>query len=888
MAVHDGMSEADRPRLTGRRIGPYEVGPLLGAGGMGEVYRARDTRLGRDVAIKILPADLTADPERLARFEREARVLARLNHPHIATIHGIEEADGVRALVLELVDGGTLADAIARGALPLDRFFATATALADAVAAAHDQGVTHRDIKPANVMVRADGRIKVVDFGIARWRPDAAAAADTFASLTADGRVLGTAAYMSPEQAAGRPVDQRSDIFSVGAVLYEMATGVRAFPGETPLAQLAAVLTHEPEPPRRLRPELPPALDAIIRRALEKDPARRYPTALQLRDELEQLRAGSLRTGRRSFAGVLPGRRAGLVVLLAVTGLGAGALLLRRSAPPAPAAAVTGAVKLTWDEGVEASPTISPDGRLIAYEHAGDIHIHDLDGGAVINLTPDSPAFDGEPAFSPDGRRIAFTSRREGGEVNGGIWVVDVTGGPARRLTNAGFSPAWSPDGREILYTTEFVRGTSRPTNRVRISALRSIDVQQGATRLVSRGDVAQPAWSPNGHRIAFWRGFVPGQFPGRFNVWTMRPDGSDLVPVTDDEFLVWNPVWSPDGRYVYFCSLRDGSAGVWRVAIDERSGRPLGEPQLVPLPASIVVHVALAATGGAVAWEASQDEANIYRIGFDPVAGEVSGTAVAVTSGTRFWEDIDIAPDGRVLVGSVLPPIQLWVSDADGSALAPLITDGTHSRNGRWSPDGRTIAFSSMRSGESIETWVVGADGTDPVQVSHFGRDGAGFFPIWSPDGSRMAITTGVNFGGEMFLVDPDRAWHDQTLEALRPPPGDPSLRYRPWSWSPDGRRIAAYSERGAGIAVYSLDASSWEIITDSGTKPRWLRDGRRLLYADAGSLFIVDVAAKRSRRIHDMPGVTLQDPAFAPGDTAIYFILARLERDIWVANLR
>jgi eukaryotic-like serine/threonine-protein kinase len=887
------MSESSHS--PGSQIGAYELGPLLGAGGMGRVYRAHDTKLGRDVAIKILPAELTADPERLARFEREARVLARLNHPHIASIFGVEEADHVRALVLELVEGETLAQTIARGPLPLELFFEVAVALADAVEAAHAQGITHRDLKPSNVMLRPDARVKVLDFGIAKLRDEAGARNEggaTLAPLTEDGRVLGTAAYMSPEQAGGQRVDHRSDVFSLGAVLYEAATGRRPFGGDSALAQIAAVLTEAAPPPTRLRGDLPPALDAILARALEKNPDRRYQTAGELRDDLETLRFERLR-------GPGPPHRPRSRGVTAVAGLGAvavtmsvAAVLLSPSTDRGTPLSVTGARQITYEEGIEATPALSPDGRHVAYERAGDIVVRDLAGDGEINLTPDSPAFDGEPAFSPDGAWIAFSSRRDGGEIAGGIWMVPASGGEARRLTNAGFSPAWSPDGEQIVYATEFVRGETRPTHRVRISALRAVSVRQGVTRLISEGDVAQPAWSPNGHRIAFWSSFGDGRPTGRptpFTVRTMRPDGSEVVPLTslEDFAIVWSPVWAPDGEHVYFCALVGGSAGVWRVAVDERSGQPLGEPEPVPLPATMVRHVALGASDGTIVWEAARDEANVHRIGFDPVSGVVREPAIAVTAGTRLWQDVDVSSEGRVVMSTDELPPELWVSDGDGTGLAPLFTDVRFSRNGRWSPDGTRLAFTSSLSG-TLETWTAPADGSSRVRVSHFGMGGAGFFPIWSPDGARLAITTAVELGGETFLVDPGRDWDAQTLETLRPAPGDPSLRYRPWAWSPDGRRIAAYSERGAGIAVYSLEARSWEIVTSSGTMPRWLGDSRRLVYEDAGALYVIDADTKVGRAIHAAPGSSLTAPAMAPGDTTIYFVRTRLEREVWWARLR
>ncbi|HET9298818.1 MAG TPA: serine/threonine-protein kinase, partial [Candidatus Polarisedimenticolaceae bacterium] len=279
--------------MIGKRLAHYEILGPLGAGGMGEVYRARDTRLQREVALKILPAELARDPDRRARFEREARAVAALRHPSIVTIHAVEEDGGIPFLAMELVEGRSLTDVIPPGGLSLDRFLAIALPLADAVAAAHAKGITHRDLKPDNVMVEPDGRVKVLDFGLAKLLDAGPVDDATLAAApdaTQEGRILGTVAYMSPEQAEGRPVDARSDVFSLGVVLYQMITGERPFQGRTNISTLTAILRDTPPPVHHRQQTAPAQLDAIVQRCLEKAPERRYPTAKELRDDLERLR----------------------------------------------------------------------------------------------------------------------------------------------------------------------------------------------------------------------------------------------------------------------------------------------------------------------------------------------------------------------------------------------------------------------------------------------------------------------------------------------------------------------------------------------------------------------------------------------------------------------
>ena len=475
------------PLTVGSRIAHYDVTALIGEGGMGQVYQAHDTTLNRDVALKVLPADTAADPERLKRFQREAQAIAALNHPNVVTIYSVEQADATHFLTMELVEGKTLVELIPPGGLPLEDLLAVALPLTDAVSAAHERRIVHRDLKPANVMVGDDGRLKVLDFGLAKLRSELSAPseAETASTLfTAPHRVLGTAAYMSPEQAEGKPADARSDIFSLGVVLFEMATGRRPFAGDSPAATISSILRDAPPPLKEIRPDLPADVDRVVRRCLAKEPARRYHAASALRSELLDLQEQVTRPESRpapvtSAPSRSAGRRAAVVV-------GAGAVVLagalwfvlgsRQTAPQLPA----NFNQLTSNPGIEWFSSLAPDGQWIVFagDAAGnrDIYLQSVTGQTPINLTADSVADEDHPSFSPDGERIAFRSERDGG----GIFVMGRTGEAARRVTPAGFNPAWSPDGTRIVYAS--IPQGLRPANTVRVQ--RAVARQRHGRRL--------------------------------------------------------------------------------------------------------------------------------------------------------------------------------------------------------------------------------------------------------------------------------------------------------------------------------------------------------------------------------------------------------------------
>ena len=535
------------PLSSGSRIGPYEVLALIGQGGMGEVYRARDVNLDREVALKALPESLASDADRLARFEREAKTLASLNHPNIAQIYGVEGVGSGSlpgetrppALVMELVEGPTLEEQIRTNAglrrsdaEVLEWALPIARQIAAALEAAHDAGVVHRDLKPANVKVREDGTVKVLDFGLAKavqgdgsrsrgQDPTPSSATMTSPAMTEQGIILGTAAYMSPEQARGRAVDKRADIWAFGVVLWEMLTGKRLFAGETVSDTLAAVLTQKPDLDA-LPPRVPAYVTHLLRRCLDPDPKTR------LRD-IGEARVLLARGGEPDApADVMPGqprRRSGAFLavgtVLVALAAGTGWWLGHRGAPaPALWSRYT---RLTDQVGEENWPAIAPDGQSFAYTSRArgswDVYVQRI-GGRNATLVAGDPARDeSAPAFSPDGATIAFHESNG----DGGIFVVGATGESARRLTDFGFDPAWSPDGKQIVFGTEEVVD---PHSRAGRASCGSWTPRAARRTKIYDGDAIQPAWSPSGARIAFWA--VDG---GQRDIKTIPAGGGPACP---------------------------------------------------------------------------------------------------------------------------------------------------------------------------------------------------------------------------------------------------------------------------------------------------------------------------------------------------------------------
>ena len=877
--------------MIGSALRQYRILRALGSGGMGEVYAAEDTRLHRLVALKLLPSDMALDPERLERFEREAQAVAALNHPNVVTLYGVEQAGDVRFLAMELVEGETLGDLIPGEGLSLAKFLDLAIQLADAISAAHQRGIVHRDLKPANVMVTAEGRVKILDFGLAKLRREGSGAGEgetrTVAELTAQHHVIGTAAYMSPEQAEGRAVDARSDIFSLGVVLYQMATGARPFRGDTAVSVISAILKDTPPLPSSVRPRIPSRLDRIVRRCLAKDPADRYQSAGDLRHDLLDVRdeAGpSTRPARgaRLRTGVI----AAAVVVLAIAAVSVVLWRARRtgSAPALPPKMEF--ARLTTGAGIEWFPSLSPDGKWIVY--AADapgwrhIFLQSVTGHSVFDLTKDSTWDEEQPAFSPDGERIAFRSSREGG----GIFVMGRTGEAVRRVTRAGFNPAWSPDGTRLVYSLENVE--LNPQNSLGRAETWVVTVETGEARRLTEGDATLPSWSPHDRRIAY-AARLRDRLKG--SLWTMKVDGTDSVAIPGGGGRDWNPVWSPDGRFLYFVSDRGGSMNLWRVPIDEASGRTLGDAQPLTTPATSLAHVTISGDGTRIAYSSAQVTSNIQALPFNPVTGTVTGEPSWVTTGSARWANPDPSPDGQwvAFYSLVDPEGHVQVARTDGSGVVRQVTgDSAIDRVPRWSPDGRWIAFFSTRSGH-LEIWRVRPDGSELQQLTH----GGGSYFAWSPDGSRMATFHNVEEqadAGDVYLFDPNRPWNEQTLEHL-PAFGSPAWRFWVSAWSPDGARLAAFVGPGTtrGIGVYSIASRRYELLTDFGEFPAWLPDSRRILFVSGGKAFYtVDTRTKEVKRVFSAGRDIIAPARLTRDGRRLYFIRRVTESDIWMATLR
>ena len=874
--------------MIGTTLLHYRVLHQLGAGGMGEVYAAEDTRLCRRVAIKILPRDTANDPARLQRFRREAQTIAALNHPNIVTIYSVEHVEGLHFLTMEIVEGQTLRELIPPGGIAWREFFEWAAALVSGVHAAHEKGVVHRDIKPANVMI-AGGRLKVLDFGISKIRPALSTrlATMTTEQVTAPQQVIGTAAYMSPEQAEGRNIDARSDIFSLGVVLYEMATGTRPFEGDTGLALLSSIIKDPMPPVADRRRDAPPDLDRIIRRCLAKDPERRYQTALDLRNDLDELRQA-----RHNAAGRHSNRRwwlaAAAVVVVALIGLSGLRTWRAIATPRAPAGRVT-FDHLTSQPGIEWFPSLSPDGKWLIYagDAAGnrDIYLQSVGGQTPINLTADSIADDDQPAFSPDGEQVAFRSDRNGG----GLFIMGRTGEGVRRLTKTGFNPSWSRDGKAIAYTT--FRLELRPQNTEGVSELFVVGAHGGEPRRITEVDAALPTWSPDGTRLAF--GSRRGGTDRRLDIMTVPVAGGTPEPVTRDEHIDWNPVWAPDGTSLYFVSDRGGSTNIWRVPIDQASGKAAGEPEPITSPSTFATHLAVSGDGRRLAYSAVIETQNLYHLELDPTTTKVVSEPKAITSGSRFWANPDPSPDGTSVVAysQVNPEGDLYVFRTDGSGATRQLTgDAAIDRVPRWSPDGAWITAFSDRSGR-LHVWRIRPDGSDLQQLST--TDRGGVIVAWSPDARRVAynlndVRTANNAAtsANVAIVGADPAAGPPALIAPGPPTDG---RFVPNSWSADGEWIIGQQWYGVpGIFRFSPSRRTFERLTDIGDWPVWFPDNRRILFVSRGREFhVLDTRTNTTTLIYSTLRDTLGPPRLTRDGRRAFFSRRVTESDIWMVNL-
>jgi serine/threonine protein kinase len=863
--------------VIGLTVAHYKILKKIGQGGMGVVYQARDLKLKRLVALKFLPEAVRNNSRALHQLIQEAQAASALSHPNICTVYEIGEYEGQAFIAMELLEGETLRSRINAGPVPHAQAIDIVLQVLDALEIVHSSGIVHRDLKPENIFITRSGALKLLDFGLAKvMRGDPGPYGPTsstqmFWETIAENRKIfaGTVPYMSPEQVRNDELGPQADLFSLGAVMHEMLTGKRAFSGDTLGAQLEAVLVQRPPKIRSLNPAVPPRLESIVEKLLQKDRAERYRLAAEVKQDVI--------AARTSKTWVPISWRTPALVLIAALAIVVAVYLSssfhsRTDSSPLPKVLTT---QLTSQPGPELFPSLSPDGRTVAYASPAhgnwDVFILRVGGQNPINLTGDSAADDTEPAFSPAGDFIAFRSERDGG----GVYVMGATGESVRRISNFGFNPSWSPDGRQIAVAEEDV--TDSPNARTRSSRLFTIDVATGASRTIEVGDGVQPSWSPHQHRIAYW-----GQKGGQRDLWTVRADGTDAQRVTDDAAVDWNPVWDPTGSFLYFSSDRSGSMNLWRIPIDEKSGRVLGAPQAVTSGAGQREHVSFSSDGKRVAYVEEGSTENIRRRAFDSKARKFVGAEEVITKGNRMIKGPNPSPDGEwIAFQSWGSQEDIYIVRADGTGERYLTNDEYKDRVPRWSPDGHHIAFYSNRTG-NFEIWMINQDGSGLKQITD-DRTVGNIRNIWSPDGRFIA---GFHVNKGSFILGLDSSFNVVSRTFLPPLP-DEGVLFEAWSWSPDGKLLAGSRVTRAGeykgIVLYSVPDKTFEVLTDSGFSPAWLANSRDLLFMKAGRAYLMNT---RTKNVEDL-GPATELSQLSKDNKFVYFTVVERESDVWLMDL-
>ena len=814
---------------AGAKLGNFEIVELLGRGGMGEVWRARDARLKRDVAIKVLPAPLARDPDRIARFEREARAASALNHPNIIAVYDIGRDNDTYWIASELVRGDTLRRMIEAGPMPAPKVIGIASQVAAGLAAAHAAGLVHRDLKPENIMVTRDGHVKILDFGLAKQRrttPDS-----TTTDLTDEGVVLGTAGYMSPEQVRGEAADHRSDLFSFGVVLYEMLCGKRAFAGNSSVEVMNAVLKEEPA---ELPASVPAALGSVVRRCLEKEPDRRFQNAADL--------GFALQSSFGSSPPVAPKRRArpkwpiAAVALVAV----AGAVLFRLTLPLA-SPRVTGIVQITHDGRLTENdcPLLSDGSRLFfCTSESGHTYQVSVNGGepAPVTLQTNAAAY----LMDITRERTEFLVCRFVRLPMCELWAEPMVSGSPRRLGDvvAMAYAAWSPDGQQLAYARY---------DGLHLAARDGTEIR----KLAAFGGVAPVClrWSPDARRICF---DVQGLEGNPARLWEVRPDGTGLrqmLPGWNPAWSTYSGIWTADGKYFVFLA----NEKIWVVrekgGLLQRGGR---EPVELNTGVLAALYPLPSADGKRLFFEGFQDRNEFLR--YDLKSGRFS-LELAGISGSG----LEFSKDGKWITYVSVPEGTLFRAAADGSQRVQLTWPPLRVATPHWSPDGKQIAFMAAISEKPGRIYIVPADGGTPRQISNGEAGKRGDWdPSWSPDGASLAFgaTVGDNPDHVSIRVVDLKTRRVSTL------PGSQGM----WSprWSPDGRFIA-----GENAVLYDLQTHKQTPIFNQGCGyPLWSRTGQFLFcHADSGWWRI---------RVHDRKAELVVAPkAFIPASYG-WFVVA------------
>ncbi|MBS1828059.1 MAG: PD40 domain-containing protein [Acidobacteria bacterium] len=760
---------------------------------MGEVYLAHDERLERKAAVKILPAGSSSDRDSIRRFTQEAKAAAALSHPNIATIYDAGEESGIPYLAMEYVEGSTLSSLTEKLPLPSSEIMAVGMQVADALVEAHSKGIIHRDVKPSNLMRNSRAQVKVLDFGLAKL---SAAAKIRFATTVSNGAptqsgsdtkiAVGSLPYMSPEQALAKEVDQRTDVFSLGAVLYELATGRRAFAGQTPAAVFDAILNRTPSAPRSINPDVPESLDRIIRKCLEKDAGLRYQTAQDL--------LADLKLAQRDLSGPITAphsipqkRKSTLAVAMAAVAVIGSAYFGWRVAshkPVEPSTPVRN-VPLTSFPGSESQPSFSPDGNQVAFswnqgkEDDLDIYVKVVEAGMPLRLT-NTPTSEYSPAWSPDGRYIAFLRQ---GVDSAGFYLIPALGGLERKLSDA--SPQrvgadapfinWSPDGKQLVLV-------DRESDHAPLS-LFLLDLESSTRRRITSppaktlGD-STPVFAPDGSAIVFVRTLSLAVQ----DVYLLDMKTGKEHQITKDNRRIYGLAWNPNDNRIIFSSARSANSRLWRISANG------GEPERLPGIADQAGFLAISQNGKRLAYTRSVIDTNIWLYDLP--------------------EKLTPTPTGAVLMAST-----------------------RHEQGPRFSPDGTRIGFASNRSG-ALEIWVADTNGQNMNQLTNFNGPSTGS-PMWSPDGKFIVFDSRPNGNPDIYVVSADgglprRLTTDSTQEIVP-------------SWSQDGRWVYFTSNRSGRYEIWKIPAQGGlasQVTKEGGFHGVESPDGKYVYYAKSNSL--------------------------------------------------
>jgi Tol biopolymer transport system component/tRNA A-37 threonylcarbamoyl transferase component Bud32 len=780
--------------MIGREISHYRIIEELGSGGMGVVYKAEDTKLDRTVALKFLRADALLSEQDRARFKREARAVSSLEHSNICSIYEIDEtADGQTFISMPCYDGETLRQKIDKGPLRISDAVDVAAQVAEGLEEAHDKGIVHRDIKSGNIIVTGKGQVKIMDFGLART--------DRSTRLTSTGVTLGTVSYMSPEQATGEKVDRRTDVWSLGVILYEMLTGRLPFEAAQEQAVMYLIVNKDPEPITGLRTGVPMELERITGKAMAKRPDERYQTAAEMLADLRafkrKMESDALTSGAGATSRVSgkPRVRTVLIPLMAVAAVAVGAFLIWAGrSKPLPR---SWPFQVTHSDVWQMDPAISPDGEKIAYasNESGnlDIYVIDSGGGNSQSITKE-PSEEYAPAWFPDGRSIAFVSNRSGRDD---VWKVGQFGGSPTLLIVDATDPDISPDGRRIAFS----RPSSGGDLRICVAPLGEPDSVKVLT-----GDNdglwehRDPAWSPDGSHICY---------SAQHNLWVVPSEGGRVRRLTTEGAVESEPVWSPDGRHVYFSSYREGTRALWRVSSKG------GKPERVTMGGSSEACPSVSRNGRKLAYSTHSSEMELVirdvSSGREKLLPALKGANVNMPT---------IAPDKSSVVFTSKrwgPASSLWKqqlgTSAESNEPVRLTDHPGNASHPTFSPDGKWIAYYRIL-GEERDIWIIASSGGQPLR---FTDDPApDIHPAWSPDGSNLAFVSGRGGGSHVWkapvkdgrCVGPAVQVTQGELIASSP------------SWSPDGQWIAF-------VGLLGSESEVWVVSSDASGPPRRVTQG-------------------------------------------------------------